>query len=66
MKNALSLGNDFSTRPLGPLSSVPRPVSKPIVARENVERVSGRKASVLVVDFSRINSLVLVQYIEGN
>jgi hypothetical protein len=59
------LGNDFSSRALGPVT-VPSPIRGPSVARKTVTRVDGRKASVLVVDFSQINTLALHSYVEGN
>lgn len=64
-KNSPSLGNDFSSRGLG-ATSVPHPVVEPIVVRKPVTRVDGRKASVLIVDFARINCHILVAYVEGN
>jgi len=60
MKNEFSAkGNDFSTRELGPVGSVPRPARNPKAVRKNVTRVDGRKTSMLVVDFSRIDTSIL-------
>jgi len=60
MKNEFSAkGNDFSTHELGPVGSMPRPARNPKVVRKNVTRVNGRKTSMLVVDFSRIDASIL-------